>query len=151
MSVTPVLLDTNVISESSKAKPDPGVMAYLSRIDLSQTFISAVSVAELERGVNVLQNREPARAQRLRTWLEATVLPRFGGNVLPFDLNVAREWGLLMGAVTVRRQPPALLDSLLAATASAHRMTVVTRNTADFLVFPVAVFNPWTGKASESS
>ncbi len=148
MSITPVLLDTNIVSESSKAKPDPGVTAYLGRLDLSQTFVSAVSVAELERGITLLQNREPVRAQRLRTWLEATVLPRFGQNVLPFDLNVAREWGRLMGAETVRRQPPALLDSQLAATASAHRLTVVTRNTADFLVFPVAVFNLWTGKAT---
>lgn len=138
-----------MISESSKVRPDPAVMAYLGSLDLSRTFISAVSVAELERGINLLQNREPARAQRLRTWVETTVLPRFRENALPFDLRVAREWGRLMGVEAVRRQPPAMLDSQLAATASAHRLTVVTRNTSDFLVFPVAVFNPWTGQAAE--
>lgn len=139
----PVLPDTNVLSETSRKRPDGAVTAYLADLDLTRTFIGAVSVAELERGIGLLE-REPARAQRLRTWLEAFVLPRFEGRVLPFDLNVAREWGRLVGTEAVRRQPPPLLDSLLAATASAHRLTLITRNTSDFLAFPVAVYNPWT-------
>ncbi|WP_234009277.1 type II toxin-antitoxin system VapC family toxin [Deinococcus sp. NW-56] len=140
---TPILLDTNVLSETAKKRPDPTVTAYLADLDFTQTFIGAASVAEIERGIHLLRGREPVRAQRLQTWLEAYVLPRFGERVLPFDLNVAREWGRLMGTEAARRQPPPLLDSLLAATASAHRLTLVTRNTADFLAFPVAVYNPW--------
>lgn len=132
----PVLLDTHVLSGTSRTRPDDAVTAYLADLDLTQTFIGAISVAELERGIGLLREREPARAQRLRTWLEAFVLP--------FDLNVAREWGRLMGTGAARRQPPPLLDSLLAATVSAHHLTLITRNTNDFLAFPVAVHNPWT-------
>jgi len=73
------------------------VAAYLADLDLTRAFIRAVSVTELQRRINLLREREPARAQRLRTWLEAFVLPSFEGRVLPFHPNVAREWGRLMG------------------------------------------------------
>ena len=144
--VTPsaVLLDTNVLSELSKTRPDARVMTYLAALPLGNTFISAVSAAEIERGIVKLQDQDPERAQRLRGWLETTVLPKFGSQILPFDLLVAREWGRLLGSQEMTRQPPALLDSLIAATASAHRLLLVTRNTRDFLRFPLAVYDPWT-------
>ena len=143
MVAVPVLLDTNVLSELSRPRPDARVSRYLGALPLELTFISAVSIAEVERGIVRLQERDPERAQGLRTWLEGTVLPQFVTQILPFDLRVASEWGRLVGTQQMTRQPPALLDSLIAATASAHRLLMVTRNTRDFLKFPLAVHDPW--------
>ncbi len=144
MTPSAVLLDTNVLSELSRPRPDDRVSVYLAGLSVEKTFISAVSIAEMERGIVKLQDQNPERAQRLRGWLETTVLPRFGAQILSLDLPVAREWGRLVGSQEMTRQPPALLDSLIAATASAHRLLLVTRNTRDFLRFPLAVYDPWT-------
>ena len=140
----PALLDTNVLSELARASPDVRVTGYLASLPLEKTFISAVSIAEIERGIIKLQRRDPERAQSLRRWLDGTVLPHFGTQILPLDLLVAREWGRLMGSQEMTRQPASLLDSQIAATASAHRLMMVTRNTSDFLNFPLAVYDPWT-------
>jgi predicted nucleic acid-binding protein len=96
MVAVPVLLDTNVLSELSRPRPDARVSQYLGALPLESTFISAVSIAEVERGIVRLQERDPERAQGLRTWLEGTVLPRFATQILPFDLRVASEWGRLV-------------------------------------------------------
>ena len=118
-------------------------MNFLRDLDEQQTFISSVTVAELERGIHLLQSRESVRAQRLRLWLDTILLPQFAERILPFDTPVALRWGQLAGTEAARRQPPALLDSMLAATASCHGLTLITRNTRDFLSLNIAVFNPW--------
>ncbi|WP_412029412.1 type II toxin-antitoxin system VapC family toxin [Deinococcus yunweiensis] len=138
-----VLLDTNVLSETARRQPDGGVMAFLDALDADSVYLSAITVAELERGIHLTQLRDLTRAQMLRTWFTTVVLAAHGDRILPFDLEVAQTWGQLMGSEAARRQPPAPQDSMIAATAVTHRLTVVTRNTADFLAFPVAVINPW--------
>ncbi len=143
ISLGRVLLDTNVVSERNKPSPSPQVMNFLRDLDEQQTFISSVTVAELERGIHLLQNRESVRAQRLRLWLDTVLLPQFAERILPFDTPVALRWGQLTGTEAARRQPPAILDSMLAATASSHGLTLITRNTSDFLSLNIAVFNPW--------
>lgn len=144
MSAEQFLLDTNVLSETSRSTPEPRVVAFLQRLREGRAFVSSLTVAELERGIHALLPRQPRRAGELRAWLERQVLPAYGPYVLPFDLETARAWGQLTTSEAARKQPPAHVDSLIAATAYAHRLTLATRNTADFLNFPIAVFNPWT-------
>lgn len=146
-----VLLDTNVLSETAKRQPEAAVMAFLDALDADTVYLSAVTVAELERGIHLAQLRDLKRAQTLRNWFSTVVLPAYAERILSFDLEVARVWGQLMGSEAARRQPPAPQDSLIAATAFAHRLTLVTRNTADFLAFPVAVVNPWVPGGLSSS
>ncbi|TDE85224.1 type II toxin-antitoxin system VapC family toxin [Deinococcus sp. S9] len=143
MSAEHFLLDTNILSETSRATPDPQVVAFLQGLREGQAFVSSLSVAELERGIHALLPRQPHRAGELRAWLERQILPVYGAYVLPFNLEAARAWGQLTTSEAARKQPPARMDSLIAATAYAHRLTLATRNTADFLAFPIAVFNPW--------
>ena len=143
MTVNGYLLDTNVLSESSKPDPDEQVVAFLETLALENVFVSAITLAELERGAQTVQRTNPAKAQRLRTWLETDVLPNYEANIIPFDRQEARAWGQLLSTEAARKQPPAKFDSLIAATAYAHRLTLVTRNTADFEAFPISVLNPW--------
>lgn len=138
-----VLLDTNVLSETTRPQPAPSVLAYLERLRPEQTFVSTLSIAELTRGMELLNARQPERAARLRLWLHDIVVPNFADRLLPFDLNCAQEWGRLTSSEDARRRPPALLDSLIAATAAHHRLTLVTRNTRDFQQFPISVYDPW--------
>lgn len=143
MTATGFLLDTNVLSELSRKQPAPAVLNFLASIDEEQFFISAVTLAELERGIHLTALQDPAKAAQLRAWLERQIVSQNTGQILPFDTDVARVWGMLLGTEAARKQPRPLMDSLIAATAYAHRLTLVTRNTADFLAFPIAVLNPW--------
>lgn len=137
------LLDTNVVSELGKALPDPNVLSFLASLTGGEALICSMTLAELERGVIKIQDIQPQRAQYLRDWLENQVVRVYGSYILPFDDLAARAWGLLVGGQAARRQPPALQDSIIAATAYAHRLTLVTRNKPDFQAFPINVLNPW--------
>lgn len=137
-----LLLDTNVVSELIRPRPSSAVVAYLGGLDTRQTHLSLITVGEIERGI--AQADVPARAVKLRNWLDGQLLPRYAGRVLPLDESVIRRWGELMALPAARARTGIAVDALIAATASIHRLTLVTRNTADFLAFPVAVYNPWT-------
>ncbi|HVY13667.1 MAG TPA: type II toxin-antitoxin system VapC family toxin [Rhodopila sp.] len=135
------LLDTNVISELRKANTsriDPNVARWAVRIDPSAMFLSAIVVEELEVGVLRLQRRDPASARILRIWLETRVLPIFRDRVLPVDTAVALTTAALRAPVNRPYR-----DSLIAATAAVHGLTVATRNSADFVHNGVPVINPW--------
>ena len=148
MSAAPrYLLDTNVVSELGKTLPDSNVLTFLAVLIGGEALICSMTLAELERGIVKIQDSQPQRAQYLRDWLENQVVRVYGRYVLPFDELSARAWGQLVGSPAARRQPPALQDSIIAATAYAHRLTLVTRNTADFGAFPIAVVNPWEPRA----
>lgn len=135
------LLDTNVVSELRKAgsgKADANVVAWAAGAPVPSLFLSAISVMELETGVLLIERRDPAQGQVLRTWLERSVLPAFEDRIFPIDTAVARRCATLH--VPDRRSDR---DALIAATALVHGMTVVTRNVADFDAIDVAVHNPW--------
>lgn len=135
------LLDTNVISELRKlkvGKANPKVVAWASNVSISQFFLSAVTVLELERGILILEQRDPSQAQVLRQWLSLSVLENFRGRILPFDTAVAQRCAQLH----VPNSRP-YLDSMIAATALLHGMTVVTRNISDFEGMDVMLLNPW--------
>ena len=135
------LLDTNVISELRKSKAgkaDKNVIAWAATVPVVSLFLSAITILEIETGVLLIERRDKAQGHILRLWLESHVLPAFAGRILSVDTIVAQRCARLH--VPVNR---AERDSLIAATALVHGMTVVTRNTVDFYPTGVNVLNPW--------
>lgn len=135
------LLDTCVLSEYTKRTPEAKVLAWVDAQTESGLFISQLSIAELERGVRKLSERDAARAARLNAWLD-TVRARFAPRTLAVDAAVWRVWAQLCAAADTSGQPIAPLDAILMATAHCHGLTIVTRNAADFARYP-QVINPW--------
>ena len=132
------LVDTNAVSELRKKHPDPQVLAWFAQVDDEHLYFSVLSVGEIRRGVERLAESEQRRL--LLTWLEHDLIPWFGERLLAVDLVVAERWGRLLAEVG---RPLPTVDSLLAATALVHNLTVVTRNVADFALPGVNVLNPW--------
>lgn len=137
------LVDTNVISESRKVRAGraaPKVVSWLQATDPSTTFISVISLFELELGVLRVERRDPVQGEKLRNWLDRTVKPGFADRVLPMDAVVA----VACAAMHVP-DPVSERDGWIAATALVHGLTVVTRNVVDFEATGVATLNPWDG------
>lgn len=135
------LLDTNVISELRKirlGRADQNVAHWADSVDAVDLYLSAITVQELELGVLLVERRDAAQGAIFRTWLESHVLPAFAGRILPVDTAVAQR----CAALHVPDPRPAM-DSLIAATALVHGMTLVTRNVADFQSSGVMILNPW--------
>lgn len=135
------LLDTNVISELRKVhtgKADANVARWANGISASHMYISSISVLELERGSLSLERKDEQQGQLIRQWLEHQVLPAFDGRILTVDANVARRCASFHVP-----DPKPHMDALIAATAWVHGMTVVTRNTDDFIEMGVSLLNPW--------
>lgn len=135
------LLDTNVISEMRKiraGKADSNVDAWSRSVPATSLYLSATVVQELDIGVLQLERRDQAQGAVLRAWLDDHVLPSFGDRVLPVDTTVARR-----SAALHVPNPRSYRDSLIAATALVHGMTVVTRNVADFEGTGAILLNPW--------
>ena len=135
------LLDTCVISEARKKTPSPKVMAWLGQQEESALFLSAITIGELHKGAARLE--DPKRRRQLLGWIHHELAARFHRRILPFDDVVATRWGDLMAAAETSGQPLPTLDSLIAATALTHRLTITTRNTADFARTGADIFNPW--------
>ena len=135
------LLDTNVVSELRKAgdgKADRNVTAWLSRSDASSFYLSAITLMELEIGVLRVERRDPAQGARLRAWLDLRVIPEFAERTLPIDAAVALSCARLHVP-----DPRSDRDALIAATALVYRMSLVTRNTADFAGTGARLIDPW--------
>ncbi|EBQ7118299.1 type II toxin-antitoxin system VapC family toxin [Salmonella enterica] len=135
------ILDTNVISELRKAgdgKADSQVMRWLSSVNSRQLYLSVITLLELERGILRVERRDVLQGQMLRRWLDGNVLPVFADRILPVDVAVVRQCARLHVP-----DPRPESDTLIAATALVHGMTVVTRNVADFDPTGVAIINPW--------
>lgn len=135
------LLDTNLVSELRKirsGKADRNVAAWADSVDANELYISAITIQELEIGVLLAERRDAAKGAALRTWLDGHVLPAFANRILSVDSIVA-----LRSARLHVPDPRPVRDSLIAATALVHGMTVASRNTADFEPTGVATLNPW--------
>jgi predicted nucleic acid-binding protein len=132
------LVDTNVISELSRKAPDAKVSQWLLDHQ-EQLYLSVLTVGELEKGLAKIA--DPARRTRLQRWIREEVAEWFEGRLLPVDQTVAIRWGQLAGSL---RDPLPAIDTLIAATALAHGLTVATRNTNDLVRTGVALFNPWS-------
>ena len=131
------LLDTNIISETRKRQANAGVMAFLSAAESALLFLSVLTLGELRRGVKVKRKSDPVAADRLREWVDG-IETTFVDRILPLDGAASRVWGEL----TAGRSLP-VVDTLIASTAIAHDLTLVTRNRRDVSSTGVALLNPW--------
>ncbi|MCP9621317.1 type II toxin-antitoxin system VapC family toxin [Nocardia otitidiscaviarum] len=136
-----IILDTNVISETSTKAPNPRVLAWLDAQNAETLFLAAVTVGELRYGIAVM----PAgrRRDEYTDWLENLTIPSFSGRILPYDLAATAQYAHLMStarAAGLAISPP---DGMIAATASAAGFAVATRDTAPFEAAGLPVINPW--------
>ena len=133
------LLDTNVLSELRRRdRTDRAVAAWADNLDPSDLFLSVVTILEIEAGALMVGRRDEAQGAMLRAWIDDKILPAFEGRILSVDLAVAQCCAKLDVA-----DPRGERDALIAATAIVHRLTVATRNIADFRPMGVALLNPW--------
>lgn len=130
------LLDTNVVSEIRRAR-DPHVRAWIATVNDAELYLSVLTLGEIRTGVDRLRTGDAAQANVFARWL-GELHARFAGRIVPVDTHVADQWGRL-NAVASR----STVDSLIAATAQVHELTVATRNTKDFQGCEVPLFNPW--------
>ena len=135
------LLDTNVISELVKAKPEPKVTNWIDSVDENLLYLSVLTLGEIRKGIALL--RDAPRRVALEAWLNSDLALRFAERILSIDGAVADRWGQLAADAAEARTSLPVIDGLLAATALHQNMTLVTRNTKDIVVTGVPVFNPW--------
>ena len=137
------LLDTNVVSEWVKPRPEPGVVRWLDAVDEEHTHLSALTMGELREGVHRLAPGR--RRDDLDHWLTNDLADRFAGRVLAIDAAVAHRWGELLASTARNGRTLPVVDSLLVATALEHGCTLVTRNVGDVADLGVPLVNPWAG------
>jgi predicted nucleic acid-binding protein len=140
--VSGFLLDTNVVSELTRPKPDDKVVRWVEETDESILFLSVLTLGEIRKGVARL--RAGHRRGRLESWLQVDLPSRFQGRILPIDEAIADRWGRISAIAAAKARPAPVIDGLLAATALHHNLTLVTRNTADVAGTGVPTLNPWT-------
>lgn len=132
------LLDTNIISELRRKKPNAGVLNWFEKKPASTLFLSVLTLGELRKGIECLTDVNKKVA--LLDWLESDLANFFSGRILPIDQKISDRWGRLLA--NAGRPIPAI-DSLIGSTAAHHEMTLVTRNTKDFIHLGIDVVNPW--------
>lgn len=132
------LLDTNIVSELRRPRPDQRVLQWWSDVPASRLYLSCLTIGELHRGIARLRGRgDHAQADSLSGWLDG-LAHQFADRILPVDVAVTELWGRLE-----QRQPVPVVDGLIAATALRHDLTVVTRNVRDFSATGVSVLDPF--------
>jgi predicted nucleic acid-binding protein len=134
--VNKYLLDTNVVSELRKPRPHGAVVAWLSDQEEEQLFLSAVTMGELQAGIERTKHQDPSKASEIERWVDQLAA---SFQILPMDTPCFREWGRIMD-----EKPDQLLeDAMIAATARVHRLIVATRNERDFRQLDVRIINPF--------
>ncbi len=133
------LIDTNVLSELRRKQPDPAVVAWMQARPRASLYLSVLTLGEIRKGIERVEDTR--RKQLLLDWLEVELPNYFVGRLLPVDTHTADRWGRLMASAG---RPLPAIDSLLAATALQHDLTLVTRNTKDFAGLDLQLVNPWS-------
>jgi predicted nucleic acid-binding protein len=135
--MTGYLLDTNVVSELRKMRPHRGVVAWVNELREEQLYLSAVTMGELQAGVERVRHHDSSKAEEIEAWVDQLTE---SSQVLPMDTKCFREWGRLMEG-----KPDGLMeDAMIAATARVHDLVIATRNERDFKRLEVRVLNPFT-------
>lgn len=133
------LLDTNIVSELRRARPHGAVIAWLRDIRDEDLHVSAVTIGEIQSGIEITREQDEAKAAEIEAWLEQVTETY---NVISMDARAFRSWARLMH----RRTDDLIEDAMIAATAAVHNLTVVTRNVRDFEVFNIPTLNPFDMK-----
>lgn len=133
------LIDTNVVSELRRPRPHRAVLAWLDAVADADIHLSAVTLGELQAGVEITREQDAAKAEAIEAWLDEVAV---AWNVLPMDGRAFRVWARLMH----RRSDTLIEDAMIAATAFVHDLVVVTRNVRDFDALGVAVLDPFAGR-----
>jgi toxin FitB len=139
------LLDTNVISEVTRPRPDLRVMTWLAETDEERLFLSVATLAEISRGIAAMAAGKKQR--RLQQWLLDELIPRFDVRILAVDAAIGLLWGDVVARSKKAGSEIEAIDGLIAATAERHRLTLVTRNISDFAALALPVFDPWHAAA----
>jgi predicted nucleic acid-binding protein len=140
--VSGFLLDTNVVSELVKPKPNSNVTQWIRATDESLLYLSVLTLGEIRKGITSLL--EVARRVRFEAWLDGDLLLRFSTRILPIDRAIADRWGRIAGSPAARKSPLPVIDGLLAATALHHDLALVTRDTKHLAATGVPFFDPWS-------
>ena len=130
------LLDTNVVSELRKPRPNPAVVQWLAQVPNAQLFISAVTIGEIQSGIEITREQDAEKAAAIERWLDQVMRT---AQIVSLDAEIFRLWGRLMH----QKSNTLIEDAMIAASALSHQFTVVTRNVNDFRAFGVSVFNPF--------
>ncbi|MDQ6738541.1 MAG: type II toxin-antitoxin system VapC family toxin [Gemmatimonadota bacterium] len=136
------LLDTNIVSELMKARPNRRVAAWVDTTPESLLYLSVLTIGEVRKGIDMMDADDPRRAA-LQSWLDRDVRARFAGRILTLDDEFAERWGQIEAAARKHRVTFPTVDAQMAATALHHNLTFVTRNAVDVTSTGVATFNPW--------
>ena len=134
------LIDTNVISELIRPRPEPRVQNWVASTDETLLYLSVLTIGEIRKGIVLI--KDAARRVTLEAWLDSDLARRFEGRILPIDQAIADRWGRLTAHASPKTMLP-VIDGLLAATALRYDLTLVTRNTKDVAKTGVSLFNPW--------
>lgn len=135
------LLDTNVVSEWIKPRPNPSVIDWVAAVDEDRAYLSVITLTELRYGVERMPSGQ--RRKRLSDWLEEELPLRFEGRILAVDANIADLCGKMIASSEIGGRRLEAMDAFIAATAQCHRLTLVTRNIADFELVLKNILNPW--------
>jgi predicted nucleic acid-binding protein len=135
------LLDTCVISELVSKKPTPKVVEFVDSLDPEDVYLSVITIGEIVKGIEKLPSSN--RRTGLQAWLNDDLLVRFEGNIVPLDIDIMVEWGRITARLELAGKTMPAIDSLIAATVLARKMTLVTRNVSDFEGTDAEIANPW--------
>jgi hypothetical protein len=135
------LLDTCVISELTRKQPSKAVLDWMSAQDEESCFLSSLTIGELKKGIERLPSSH--KKTTLQAWLDQDLRKRFAGRILSIDIEASEQWGLTCAQTEKRGLSLPVVDGLIAATALAHGLIVVTRNTSDMEPSGVPLLNPW--------
>ncbi len=135
------LLDTNVISELVKLRPEAKVVSWVQTTSEELLYLSVLTIGEIRKGIDSLPRSN--KRGLLESWLANDLVLRFAGRILQVNLDIAERWGLISARAKMAGAPLAVIDGLMAATALHHNLTFVTRNTKDVRVAGISMLNPW--------